>query len=598
MMFFILPYKVNAVTYQETNQSTFQYNINNFKLEGDYIIINGWGTTDRHQDLTGNDTHEFSLVLTDKSKNESKTYIATLKYADKTRLMRASEAVNHCSGYFNYGVCHYTYTYAGFEFKIPLSDLNSDTEYDIKLRIYEKKVNRGYQESIYVLGIDDSYEKNGLRYQLYSDISKTNVTLTDSSLFVRSGPGQNYSIKSSNKSCSGNGKTLFWYPQGYFSHIIGASQTKPGSVDSELWVNMQYDLGGCVYGKARAVNGTSNNGWAPWVYMLGGGDPAVIKVTSLRTISIDELRAYTAEANTKTKALLTLTSTKNQNITIKAYHNNNLVYNKVHNISGTKTFKIDYKIPNKGTLKIEVIDEHFTQNISSNIYVSSKKEYKLDLSNKSGVILVENPILVVTDKNRNVTEYKEKIQLSAIPYEIDLSQGRGISGVTSAISYWYPLEEFSLNSDYSVYALYPSQENTMNYEIVDGKVKVNLLKDDVVRSTDHDVSYFYHPNILLSLIQGHLYTDADNEYTYYNGGGIWYPAWNDELGTYDYEYVGTNLGINKITIKRDLVYSITTTMFGVETGKFTIKRVKNPDNPNIIYKRTFTYDELKEYAGD
>ena len=256
MMFFILPYKVNAVTYQETNQSTFQYNINNFKLEGDYIIINGWGTTDRHQDLTGDDTHEFSLVLTDKSNNESKTYIATLKYADKTRLMRASEAVNHCSGYFNYGVCHYTYTYAGFEFKIPLSDLNSDTEYDIKLRIYEKKVNRGYQESIYVLGIDDSYEKNGLRYQLYSDISKTNVTLTDSSLFVRSGPGQNYSIKSSNKSCSGNGKTLFWYPQGYFSHIIGASQTKPGSVDSELWVNMQYDLGGCVYGKARAVNGT------------------------------------------------------------------------------------------------------------------------------------------------------------------------------------------------------------------------------------------------------------------------------------------------------------------------------------------------------
>lgn len=598
MMFFILPYKVNAVTYQETNQSTFQYNINNFKLDGDYIIINGWGTTDRHQDLTGDDTHEFSLVLTDKSNNESKVYIATLKYADKTRLMRASEAVNHCSGYFNNGNCHYKYTYAGFEFKIPLSDLNADTEYDIKLRIYEKKVNRGYQESIYVLGIDDSYEKNGMRYQLYSDISKTNVTLTDSSLFVRSGPGQNYSIKSSNKSCSGNGKTLFWYPNGYFSHIIGASQTNPGSVDSELWVNMQYDLGGCVYGKARAVNGTSNNGWAPWVYMLGGGDPAVIKVTSLTTISIDELRAYTAEANTKTKALLTLTSTKNQNITIKAYHNNNLVYNKVHNISGTKSFKIDYTIPNKGTLKVEVIDEHFTQSISSNIYVSSKKEYKLDLSNKSGVILVDNPILVVTDKNRNVTEYKEKIQLSAIPYEIDLSQGRGISGVTSAISYWYPLEEFSLNSDYSVYALYPSQENTMNYEIVDGKVKVNLLKDDVVRSSDHDISYFYHPNILLSLIQGHLYTDADNEYTYYNGGGIWYPAWNDELGTYDYEYVGTNLGINKITIKRDLVYSITTTMFGVETGKFTIKRVKNPDNQNVIYKRTFTYDELKEYAGD
>ena len=82
--------------------------------------------------------------------------------------------------------------------------------------------------------------------------------------------------------------------------------------------------------------------------------------------------------------------------------------------------------------------------------------------------------MVLTNKNGKVTEYKEKIQLSAVPYEIDISQGRGLSGITSAISYWYPLEEFTLNSDYNVYALYPSSEKTQNYELVDGKVKVNL----------------------------------------------------------------------------------------------------------------------------
>lgn len=591
----LIPIKAQAISYQETNQYTMQYNINNFILDGSDIIINGWAVTNKHQNLTGNDTHEYSLVLTNSNTNESKVYIATLKHADKTRLMRATEEVNQCSGYFNYGVCHYKYTYAGFEFRIPVSDLKSDTEYAIKLRIYEKLVNRGYQLSIYALGVDDTYEKDGIRYQLYSDINKTSVTLTATSLFVRSGPSQYYSIRNSNFSCSSNGKTLFWYPEGFYNHVLGAQQTNPGAVDSELWVNLGFNYGSCVYGKARAVNGTSYNGWAPWVYMIGSGTPATIKTTSLNTISIDELRTYTAPKNTKTKALITLTSSINQDITIRAYHNDNLVYNKSEKFNGTKTFQINYDIPNNGTLKVEVINKYRTLLVSSKIYVSSEKIYNINANDTVGIITVDTPILVVTDKNKNVTEYKEKIQLSAIPYEIDLSQGRGISGVTSAISYWYPLEEFALNNDYSVYALYPSQEETLNYEIVDGKVKINLIKDGVVRNNDYDISYFYHPNILLSLISGELYNEALDGHTYYNGGGIWYPSWNDELGKYDYEYVGSNIGINKVTIKRDLSYTITSTMFGVETGKFKIIRVKNPDNLNVIYKRKFSYEELKEY---
>lgn len=591
----IIPLKVGAVSYEETTQDTFQYNINNFKLDGDYIVINGWATTNKHQNLTGNDTHEFSMTLTNTKTNITKTYIAELRYADKTRLMRATEDVNQCTSYFSTKSCHYLYTYSGFEFKIPISDLQADNEYSIKLRIYEKLVNRGYQISIYALGIDNTYEKDGVRYQLYSDINKTSVTNMSTSLFVRSGPGQNYSIKSSNISCNPSKKTLYWYPLGFFSNILGAKQNNEGAIDSELWVNIGYSLGSCVNGKARAINGNDYNGWAPWVYLKGSGTPATIKTISLNTISIEELKAYTVQKNTKTKALLTLTSAREQEITIKAYHNNQLVYTTNSNISGTKTFTINYIIPNDGTLKIEVIDKYRTSVISSNIYVSNEKTYEIEKTNSSGIIIVDTPILVVTDKNKNVTEYKEKIQLSAIPYQIELSQGRGIDGITSAISYWYPLEEFSLNNDYSIYALYPSQEETMTYEVVDGKVKVNLVSKGVERKGNYDISYFYHPNILLSLIDGNLYNNKSDSYDYYSGGGIWYPSWNDELGTYDYEYVGTNLGINKITIKRNLSYSITSTMFGNETGKFYIKRVENPTNLNVIFKKKFSYNELLEY---
>ena len=103
---------------------------------------------------------------------------------------------------------------------------------------------------------------------------------------------------------------------------------------------------------------------------------------------------------------------------------------------------------------------------------------------------------------------------------------------------------------------------------------------------------------MLSVIQGNLFNESSDGYSYYNGGGIWYPSWNDELGKYEYEYVGTNLGINKITIKRDLSYTITSTMFGINAGKFIIKRVNTPNNLNVIYKKTFTYDELKSFLEE
>ena len=598
IFFCIIPFRVNAISYEETTQDVLQYNINNFKLDGDYIIINGWAVTKRHQHFTGNETHEYSIVLTNIETNQSKVYIGELRNVDKTKLLRTTEHVNPCTETYSNKSCYYKYTNVGFEFKIPVSDLSADSEYSIKLRIYEKTVNKGYQISIYALGIDNTYEKNGIRYQLYSDINKTTVDIMSEFLFVRSGPGQNYSIKTSTISCAYNGRTLYWYPFGHLSNILEVRQSNGNSIDSELWLRLGYNLGTCVNGKARAVNGTSNSGWAPWIYMKGSGTPATIKTTSLETVFIVFLKAYIVKKNTKTKLLLTLTSAKNQQITIKAYHNGSLVYNKNHNISGTKTFDIDYVIPNSGEVRIEIIDQYRTNNISSKIYVASEKTYIIDENDDSGIIIVDNPILVVTDKNKNATEYKEKIQLSAVPYEIELSQGRGINGVTSAIFYWYPLEEFSLNNDYSVYALYPSQEETLNFEVVDGKVKVNLYNDIVKREDNHDISYFYHPDILLSLISGNLYTNEDSEYKYYNGGGIWYPSWDDELGTYNYEYVGTNLGINKITIKRNLSYSITSTMFGNENSKFYIKRVENPQMFNVIYKRKFSYDELLEFKDD
>lgn len=592
--FFIIE-DVYALTYEEVDQSVLQYNISNFLLKDENIILNGWAVTNNHQNLTGNNTHEYSLLLKNKDTGEEQIYNAELKSVDKTRLMKASEETKICSNYFDGYKCYYQYTNVGFEFKIPISNLDDDAEYLIKLRIYEKLVNKGYQLSIYALGIDTSYEHKGVRYQLYSDISKTSVTSMENYLYVRSGPGQNYSIRQSSISCY-SGKSLYWYPFGNFTNVLGARQNKPGYIESELWINLKYNHGDCNGGKARAVNGTNYDGWGPWIYFKGGGEPAIIKTTSLESFTIEELKTYTTNKNSKNKVLLTLNSTKEEKVTVKAYQDNKLVYNKEHIVNGKKAYDIGYIINNNGNLKVEVTGLYKTKKIESKVYVSSEETFEIDSNNEDRVIEVNTPIIVITDKNGISKEYKEKIKLSAIPYELEISQGRGLNGVISAITYWYPLEEFSLNQDYSVYALYPSKEETQNYEIIDGKVKVNLIKDYINRKNDSDVAYFYHPDAVLSLIEGNLYNDDELQNNYYNGGTIWYPSWKDEIGTYEYTYIGSNLGINKITIKRNLNYTITSTMFGNENGKFIIKRVEIPDNLNLIYKKKFTLDELLEYG--
>lgn len=593
---FFIGNNVYAQTYEEVDQTVLQYNISNFLLEDKSIIINGWAVTNKHQNLTGNDTHEYSILLKNKETGEEKVYIAKLLPVDKTRLMKASEQTKVCSAYFDKSNCFYNYTKVGFEFTIPVSDLGENSEYSLKLRIYEKQVKKGYQLSIYALGINDVYEYNGVKYQLYSDINKTSINITENYLYVRSGPGQNYSIRQSNISCY-SGRSLYWYPYGKFTHIIGAKQNKPGYAESELWVNMKYNYAECIGGKARAADGINYDGWAPWVYMEGFGEPAIIKTSSLDSFTIEELRAYTVQKNSKNKVLLTLNSSKEENLSINIYHNNELINKLNEKINGTKTIDVGYNIISSGNIKVEVIGQYKTKYIESKIYISSEEMYEINSNTEDQVIEVNTPIVVITNKEGVSKEYKEKIQLSAIPCEFEISQGRGLNDVISAITYWYPLEEFSLNQDYLVYALYPSKEETQNYEIVDGKVKVNLIKDSIDRKDNTDIAYFYHPNAILSLIEGNLFNSEPSIDEYYNGGTIWYPSWNDEIGTYEYIYIGTNLGINKITIKRNLKYTITSTMFGTEHGKFYIKRVETPNDLNLIYKRKFSLEELLEYGS-
>ena len=593
--FLVIPFKVSAVTYTETTPKVMKYNISNFYLSGNYIVLNGWATTERHQHFTSSSTHEYSLVLTDATTSKKLTYVATLKNADKTEFMKQADYTSVCSTLNSTAKCYYKYTYAGFEFKIPLSDLESDREYGIKLRVYEKKTGKGYQQSIYALSLNNSYDKNGVRYQLYSDITKTRMKVIESQLIVRSGAGQSYSHKKGTVECSGNGTYLFWKQDATYNNIRGVKQVNEGTIGSELWINLKYKYGACVNGKARVVDGTTYHGWGPFAYMTASGTPATIRTTALDNITINELKTYTAPKNTKTKVLATITSGANQTVTIKGYHDDVLVYNKSVALSGTKTIQIDYEIENSGTFRIDIVGNAKTISGNSKIYVSSEETIVAD-SLTDDLVTIDTPILVVTDKNLNVTEYKEKIKFSVTPTNSNIVQGGGFE-IDSYIAYYYPLDEFYLNDDYVVYAMYPSKDESLAYELINEKVKVDLEKDEVLRKDDYDLSYFKNPKIQISKLTGFTYNDKETTNNYLSGGNKWYPSWNDKKGTYSYQYIGTNIGINKITITKNLTYTITSNIFNSNEGFFKIKRTNNPDNSTLIYKNKFTYKELIDYLG-
>jgi hypothetical protein len=426
-IFLFLPSNAKAISYEYVTRDTFPYDINNYYIDNGYIVINGWGITASDQQLTGYDTHEYSLTLTNRKTSKVNTYVAELKSVNKTELMRMKTTYRAC-GYYELNVspynCYYNYSMVGFEFRIPLSDLDDDTEYDVMLRIWAKIVNRGYQLQIYAPSINKYYEVNGVRYLLNSDMSKTYSTITGDPVFVRNGPSVSSSVQTGWQWCGSTYKyTLYWWLYHTYYNINQVVQTNAGSIDSETWLNIGFNQGTCVNNRSRASTGNSYNGWIAGIYADYSGIPATIKTYKVVNTSVDNIKAYTAESNSNTKVVVNLYNNYNQTNNIKAYHNGILVYNQNVNYSGSKELTINYNIPNSGNVRIVVTEPNgLSTELTSQIYVSSKNTYTINSQNST--IVDTTPVIVVTSKNGTINKYYEHISLTvpSIYNKIDLAK--------------------------------------------------------------------------------------------------------------------------------------------------------------------------------
>jgi hypothetical protein len=591
-----LPIGAKAISYENVTRDTFPYDINNYYIDNGYIVINGWGITASDQQLTGSDTHEYSMNLTNKKNGKVNTYTSQPRGVNKTELMRMKTTYRAC-GYYELNAspynCYYNYSAVGFEFRIPLSDLDADTEYEIHLRIWAKIINKGYQLKIYAPSINKYYEVNGVRYLLNSDMSKTYATITGDPVFVKNGPSVGSSVQTGWQWCGSTYKyTLYWWLYHTYYNINQVVQTSAGSIDSETWLNIGFNQGTCVNSRSRASNGNSNNGWIAAIYTDYSGIPATIKTYRVVNNSIDKIKAYTSKSNTNTKVVVNLYNTYNQTNNIKAYHNGNLVYNQNISYVGNKELTINYQIPNSGNVKIVVTEPNgLSTELSSQIFTSSEKEYVV--SNQNSTIVDMTPVLVSTSKDGTVNKYYEHISISVPSIYNKVTAGKGFENWIN-LSYYTDTSEITLNSDVIANSYFDTQDENLNYAIKNNKLEVPLEK----LISNGNNNYFNISQFIFDKHTGKIYLSSNvpNNITTTNGGRKWYTSTSKEKGIYDYNYEIKNIGVNKVKIIVPAKYEIVRTLFGNVDSEYFIKRVYIPNNLNLIFSKNYTSLEL--YGGN
>ena len=591
IILFAFKSSVNASEYTDVNKSRIPYDINNFKLIDNYIMINGWAIGDNNQQLTGDDTHEYSLEVTNKKTGEIKIYTGIKQNVDKTQLMRDYTSTRQ-AGYWELNAdtakVYYSYTQVGFEFRIPIVDLPVEGEYGIKLRLYSKLVNTKTQTPIYAFNINSSYTKGGYKYELYSDFLNSGVMTSSTYLYVRTGPGTGYSVKTSRFWSSLSANKMYWYPYMNYSNVRGASQTSPGDIASETWINIGLDDNGLYDNRARAWNGNSDSGWTAWVYLIGTGNPATIRVTRVSNLSINSIKSYTVQKNNNTNVIVNLKNNINQKVNVKLYQDNILKCNQDVTFSGTADINMNYNLSDSGNIKIVATEANGLQTeLSSKIYIANNKEY--NITDKTKTITPENPVMVYTDKN-GTNNYYESITVE-VPYtKISIVNGKGFD---SWVKVTYSCAINNLNSDISSKIYYPNQESNLSYSLENNMVVVNMNKE----SSANNNSTFNIDQYIMDQKEGTIYKYGTNVDNSISAGKKWYPNMKQPLGEYSYYYNLDNIGVNKIKIKINCEYVTNESLFGVN-GSFNIRRVNIPSNLTKIYEGSYTYSQLKERYGE
>ncbi len=573
------------------------YEITDISLTSDLLIIKGWSFANYIQNHNSVNSHKYMLELIDNESNFRKVYFSNPKNIDKSNLVKMSNITKKCKdNEFNTdgSYCYRDLTWSGFEFRINLNELNRDTHYKINFAINLNMVNEThyFNNGIVIPGFENTeLISNGIRYSLNGRFDTWEFIVITNYVRNRIGPGKNADSNFSNKPyCRPNDRNLYWHEYETYTNFKGTNWIGSGN-EKELWINLKFKNSNYICQLMTdgdwiqtTMNGTSGSGWISTAFLNYYGEPTTLKVESLENTKINSIKTYTAPKNTNSKIEINLNNKLNQEIIIDVKFQNILLYTTKEKFNGNKKKIItNLKIPSNDKIRVEVTEPSGKKHIiESSIYISSLEEKVLN--NINNVFKVNTPIAVEKEFGKNEKYYYEFYEIKIPHNKINVVAGQSFSAYIDLI-YNSDIEEIKINN-FDSYILFDKQDSNLNYPLLNGKVKVELLKDNI---KDNQI-FMKLPKTYVEKLKGSL-SIYNKGTTYIDGGNKWYVGISDELGSYNYNYKIENIGINLITIIIPSQYKITKYLLGNE-ALIKLKRVWVPSNLNYFYSKSFLYSNL------
>lgn len=579
------------------------YEITDINLTNNSLIIKGWSFANHIQNHNSVNSHKYMLELIDNGNTFRKVYFSNPKKIDKSNLVKMSNVTRKChDNEFNTdgSYCYRDLSWSGFEFKIDLGELNSDTQYKINFAINLNMVNEThyFNNGIVIPGFEDTeLVNNGIRYSLSGRFDTWEFVVITNYVRNRVEPGKNADSNFSDKPyCRPNDKNLYWHEYETYTNYKGSRWLGSGN-EKELWINLKFKYSNYVCQLMTdgdwiqtTMNGTTGSGWISTAFLNYYGEPTTLKLDSLENTKINSIKTYTAPKNSNATIELNINNKINQEIILEVKFKNVLLYTEKVKFKGSKNVIINnLKISSNDKIKVEVLEPSGKKHtIESSIYISSLENITLNDINNN--LKIETPIMVKKEFNKSEIKHYESFEIKIPHKKINVIAGQGFNAYID-LKYKSDASNIKLNS-FNTHILFNKQDSSLNYPEVNGKIKVNLLKD--VLNENHN--FFKLPKTYVEKHKGELSTN-NKDSNYIDGGNKWYVGISDEIGTYNYEYKIENIGVNLINISIPAQYSIINNLLGHEAF-IKIKRVWVPDQLNYFYNKTYLFTDLLKKAAE
>lgn len=372
---FLFPNSIQATS---TNKKVFPYEITSIVMNEKEIIIKGWGMGVEKHHYDSKQSHYYTLEI--KSENHMKIYHSKPIYNNQTDIMKVlnTRKCNKSEYYKSGSICYYNYDYVGFEFKIPLNDLNIDETYETRLKVHSNILNFSLSADLfYPIELPIIVKKDTIEYKIQSNLYDTELIIADVAVFDRITPSKNSKIRLSKTYCSSKyGYSRYFEKGSTFKYVYDKKRNDyttfykvKTSKNDVCKLNRNVTYEGDDYESWIASNWVDYSGEPLTIQVIDKNQPPNIEILFHPSIPIEQIKKFNF------KNYINATDFEDGNITQKTK-----VKNKVNlNVLGTHYLELEVedKHGKKAyeTLIVNVIDT----NTPPTIYASDKTIYQYEI---------------------------------------------------------------------------------------------------------------------------------------------------------------------------------------------------------------------------